>query len=103
MSDETKPQDSAAMPPASAGSTVNVGKELAERLRAFRDRLVSGESFERITRRRCYLCNGSGQTQCFSAAGADDYGMVPCPACGGNGSTEHRERIDLTRVIIKDR
>jgi DnaJ-class molecular chaperone len=66
--------------------------ELANRLKAFNDRLIAGESFERITRTKCCLCDGLGVY----------YENEPCPACGGNGATERRERIDPSRVIIKD-
>ena len=76
--------------------TDNIGDELANRLKAFNDRLITGESFERITRTKCCVCNGSG----YLSLG--DYAIVPCQECGGTGSTERRERIDPSRVIIKD-
>lgn len=91
MSDETTPQDSAAMSPASAGSTVNVGDKLVSRLLAFTDRLASSERFERVTVSRCTVCNGVG------------YGKGMCYACGGTGAQKRRELIDPTRITIKDR
>ena len=93
MSNETNDAEPSG---ASAGSAVNVGGELVSRLRAFNDRLLTGQSFERITRTKCYRCNGTGSNGLIG-----DY-ESPCRACGGNGSTERRERIDPSRVIIKD-
>ena len=103
---KTTPQDSAAMSPASTGSTVNAGQELADRLRAFNDRLVLGESFERVTRIRCERCNGKG----MSCTPGHPAGLSMCPLCGGNGSRESRKRIDPLnvsfcgdgRVVIRD-
>jgi len=65
---------------------MTIGDELANRLRAFKDRLIAGESFERITRTKCCVCNGSGDLS------LGDYAIVRCKKCGGTG-TEHRERI----------
>jgi len=104
--DTDNANDAAAMPPASAGSTVNVGSELVSRLRAFTDRLLTGQSFERITRIRCERCNGTG----MAYAPGHPAMMSMCPMCGGNGSRERRERIDPMnvtvvsdgRVVIKD-
>jgi DnaJ-class molecular chaperone len=91
MTDETKPQESAAMSPASAGSAVNVGQKLASRLKSFNDSLAGGERFERVTVSRCTVCNGVG------------YGKKMCYACGGTGAQTRRELIDPTRVTINDR
>jgi hypothetical protein len=96
MSDETTPQDDAAMSPASAGSTVHVGRELVDRLRAFTDRLISGQSFERVTRIRCERCNGTGADR----SPGHPAGMSMCPICGGSGSRERRERIDPAKVTV---
>ena len=76
--------------------------ELDNRLQAFKDRLIVGESFERITRTKCCVCNGSG---IFEEMWTDPLGYYyneSCQGCGGTGVTEHRERIDPSRVIIKD-
>lgn len=75
---------------ASGGSTVNVGRELVSRLKAWNDRLICGNSLERVTRTRCGECNGTG------------YGDGVCWRCGGVGSLAHRERIDPTRVTIQE-
>jgi hypothetical protein len=81
---------------ASAGSTVSVGREVADRLRAYNDRLLYGQSFERITRIRCERCNGVGVTQSLGHPA----GTSMCPLCGGNGSRERRERIDPAKVTV---
>ena len=98
MDNSTTPQDSAAMSPASTGSTVNVGQELVSRPKAWNDRCIYGTSFERVTRTRCQECNGTG------------YSQTMCWRCGGVGSLEHRERIDPRnvtaqkdgKVVVKD-
>lgn len=89
--DETMSDEKSAAEPsgASGGSTVNAGQELASRLMAWNDRLLYGNSFERVTRTRCGECNGTG------------YGNGMCWMCGGVGSLEHRERIDPKRVTIR--
>ena len=82
--------------------TDNIGDELANRLRAFNDRLIAGESFERITRTKCCMCNGSGYLWEIWTDPLSYYYNESCQGCGGTGTTEHRERIDPSRVIIKD-
>jgi len=98
--------DEAERPAACSGSTVHVGQELVDRLRAFNDRLIYGESFKIVTRVRCERCDGAG----MSHAPGHPAGSSMCPLCGGNGSREIRKRIDpLTvsyygdgRVVIRD-
>jgi hypothetical protein len=78
--------------------TRSIGKELVDRLRAFNDRLIYGESFERVTRVRCERCRGTGMTDSPGHPAM----MSMCPLCGGIGAREQRERIDPMKVVFKE-
>jgi len=62
----------------------------------WKDRLLRGSSFERLTRVNCQTCGGVGVTE----SPGHPAGKSACVACGGKGWIFHREPISVDDVRV---